>query len=79
MGLVEAGPGFDDHAWVAALEAAGGLERMELGSLAADCLFPSLPPGLNVLSIRPPFFSGDGVRDPFLGPDGPGDNNWVPE
>lgn len=56
----------DPKARVAALEASGR-DLIDVGIFAAG--FPSLF-GLRVLSILPPFFSGDGVRD-FFSSDSP--------
>lgn len=71
--------GLVPNANVAACEAAAGRGRSELGSFEADGLLPSLPPGLKVLNIRPPFFSGDGVLDPFCWLTGAGDKEGLLE
>lgn len=62
FGRLELGAAFlDPNASVAALEASGR-DLMDMGIF--DAGLPSLF-GRNVLSILPPFFSGDGVRDFF--------------
>lgn len=68
FGLLELAAAFrDPKARVAALDASGR-DLIEVGIFAAG--LPSLL-GLSVLSILPPFFSGDGVRD-FFSSGGPG-------
>lgn len=67
LGRLELGAAFlDPKARVAAFEASGR-DLIDMGIF--DAGLPSLF-GLSVLSILPPFFSGDGVRD-FFSSDGP--------